>query len=96
MKAPASFNAVCRNFIQDLELIAGTPEGVIDFAIQDLDVNEMRELNGFLDELLGGIHTHEELQALWWSSPAEIHFRDGNKLLAFLALMQARIARSLV
>jgi len=95
MKAPAVFNTVCRNFIQDLEFVSSSPEGTIDFATQNLQTEDLRELIGFLGELLGGRYTQDELQELWWSTPADIHFRDGKQLVAFLSLMKERVGRRL-
>jgi hypothetical protein len=95
MKAPAVFNAVCRNFIQDFDLVASTPEALIDFAINNLATDDLRELHSFLVEVLRVHHSEDELQTLWWSTPAEIHFLDGSQLREFLALMKARIARRL-
>lgn len=93
MKAPAAFKTVCRNFIQDYELVASTPEGLIDFAIGSLASRDIRVIHAFLDEVVSGSLSEQELQQLWLSTPAEIHLSDGKQVLAFLTLMKSRIAR---
>ena len=95
MEASAVFNAVCRNFIQDYDLVASSPEALIDFAITNLAADDLRSLHAFLVEVLRGRHSDDELQTLWWSTPADIHFPDGAQLREFLALMKARVARRL-
>lgn len=93
---PAIFNSVCRNFIQDYELAAATPEALIDFAIDGLDHAEMRQLNSFLVELLDGRHSEAELRAMWRNTSADIDFPDGHHLRQFLELMKLRVACRLV
>lgn len=95
MKAPAVFNAVCRNFIQDFDLVASSPEALIDFAITNLSADDLNSLHAFLVEVLRGNHSDDELRTLWWSTPADIHFPNGLQLREFLELMKARVARRL-
>ena len=92
MKAPAIFNLVCRKFIQDYDMVASTPEGLVERAIQDLSSAELRELAAFLGGLLSGKYSDDEIQQLWWSTPAEIHFSDSRQLERFLDLMKASVA----
>jgi hypothetical protein len=96
MKAPAAFNSVCSNFVQDFDLVASTPEALIDFARNGLSADDLRKLHVFLADALSGRYSEDELQNLWWATPADIHFRDGKQLAECLALMKARIARLLV
>lgn len=96
MERSAVFNAVCRNFVQDYDLVAATREALIDFAINSISHAEPRQLNAFLAELLDGRHSDVELREMWWTKPADIHFPDGKHLRQFLALMKVRVARRLV
>ncbi|MFN3746785.1 MAG: hypothetical protein ACK4TL_18950 [Hyphomicrobiaceae bacterium] len=64
MRDPVIFNAVCRDFIQDCDLVASTPEALIDFAITNLATDDLSSLHAFLVEALRGHRSDDELQTV--------------------------------
>jgi hypothetical protein len=95
IECPAVFKAVCRNIIQDYDLVAATPEDLVDFAIYDLGDAELGRLEWFLKDVLDGRYGDDELEALWSRTSAEIGFPEPGHLSLFLKLMLSRVARRL-
>jgi hypothetical protein len=91
MRAPEALRKLSRRFVQDVELIGKTPEEVVDFALQALNQDERRIVEGFLDGLLNGGYSAKELQALWWSLPSDIVFQNDGQLISFLSLIRERL-----
>jgi len=91
MQIPQEFMMVCRNFIQDLDVIGTTPEEVIRFAIQGLSTEERRVVRRFLDESLQEGRGEAELQGLWSKSGAQVYFRKVGQLRQFLTNMRGML-----
>ncbi|MCC7251028.1 MAG: hypothetical protein IT540_04030, partial [Hyphomicrobium sp.] len=53
--------------------------------------SERDALADFLDQLLGGDYTAEELEELWNSSGADIFIPDSNNLIALFTAMRQQL-----
>ncbi|MFM9849857.1 MAG: hypothetical protein ACKVP3_22210 [Hyphomicrobiaceae bacterium] len=50
-------------------------------------------MKAFLDKLLSGTYTAEQLKEFWWSTPAEIYFHEGQDLITFLTMLRNEVAK---
>ena len=83
---PMSFDKLCRNLYQGLN--PGSAEQLVQFALVDLNAEDVKAVKTFLEsELLAGKYTPEELRQWWWTTPSTIVFSEGDGLLAFLRML---------
>lgn len=92
---PEEFKKACRNLGQDLGYEQPTQELMAQIALIGIELHERPAIKAFLDELLSGRHSAEQLKEFWWSTPADIYFHEPQDLLTFLKLMRSTIERTL-
>jgi hypothetical protein len=93
VSAPEEFKKVCRNLVQDLDLVVSTPEELIQVALMGVEPQERPAIKGFLDELLSGRYSDDQLKAIWWSMPSDTVFHEGKGVVAFLTMLRNEIEK---
>jgi hypothetical protein len=91
--APEEFKKVCRNLVQGLDLVVSTPEQLMQVALLGIAPHERRPIKAFLDELLSGRYSDEQLKDIWWSMPADLVFHEGEDVAAFLTMLRNAVAQ---
>jgi hypothetical protein len=91
MTKPFAFQKLCRQFSQDIVLIASSREELLLIITQALTRQERVQLKKELDNLLGGEYSDEQLLAVWNASPAEVYFKSVHDLKSILALVRDNI-----
>jgi hypothetical protein len=91
MIIPDAFNELCRHFHQDMALVDKSPEDAIASAVRSLNEEQKYVLRQFLDKLLEAPNALQQGRRAWRRSPAEIYFRKGEDLLAFLRSIRQAI-----
>jgi hypothetical protein len=94
ISAPEEFKKVCRNLAQDIDLVVSTPEQLMQLALLGVEPREHPAIKAFIDELLSGRYTDEQLKSIWWSMPADLVFQEGKGVVAFLTMLRAEIAKT--
>jgi hypothetical protein len=93
MLIPDEFNRLCAWFHQDAWTHFETTEQVIADAVSHLSDNQRKVVRAYLDELLSGKHTEEELQHIWRATSAGIAISSGREgdSARFLLIVRAAI-----
>jgi hypothetical protein len=91
---PEEFKKVCHNLGQDLDLVASTAEQLVQVAMLGIEPQERPVIGKFLDELLSGDFTDEQLKEIWWSMPADIVFHEGKAVVSFLMMLRDKVAKA--
>ena len=89
--APAEFKKVCRNLVQGLEV--SSPEELMQIALLGIEPHERPVIKAFIDQLLDGRYSDEQLKDIWWSMPADIVFYDGKDVVKFLSMLRDAVDR---
>ena len=63
MDAPAEFTKVCRNLVQGLEI--SSAQELVQIALLDIGPQERPAIKAFLDELLSGRYSDDQLRDIW-------------------------------
>jgi hypothetical protein len=85
MQIPEEFYDFCLYLHQDSFDVYGTdPKGIAAGAMRHMSKAQKQTLAAFLDELLSGKYSNEQLDEIYRGTDAEIGFRSG--LRYFLAL----------
>jgi hypothetical protein len=84
---------VCRNLVQDLDLVASTADELMQVALLGIEPHERPAIKAFIDELLGGRYSEDQLKEIWWSMPADIVFYEGKAVVAFLTMLRTEVAK---
>lgn len=92
--APDEFKKVCRNLVQGLDLIASTPEQLVQVALLGVDSQERLVIKAFIDQLLDGRYSEEQLKEFWWSMPSDIVFHEGRGVATFLRMLRDEIEKA--
>lgn len=93
VSAPEEFKKVCRNLLQDLDLVVSTQEELMQLALLGIEPHERPAITAFIDELLSGRYSDDELRSIWWSMPSDIVFHEGRGVVAFLTMLRNEIAK---
>jgi hypothetical protein len=88
---PAAFLRVCRQFHVDIGVLCPTFELMAAFALQRVEEAERITLAEYLDRLLSGEYTDDELEELWNSSGADVFIPDVRNLKALLTEMRRQL-----
>jgi hypothetical protein len=92
MLIPVAFKKLCRYFHQDIMLIYSSPKAAIEGAIVDAlaaMTNEERVIvQDFVNELLNGRYTEEELETVWSRTPADFDFSGPGGMVTVLKLIR--------
>jgi len=94
ISAPEEFKKVCRNLAQGLDLVVSTPKQLMQVALSGIEPRERPAIKAFIDELLSGRYSDEQLKEIWWSMPADIVFHEGRGVVAFLTMLREEIAKA--
>jgi hypothetical protein len=92
--APEEFKKVCRNLVQGLDLVVSTPEQLMQVALLGIEPQERPAIETFVDELLSGRYSDQQLKEIWWSMPADIVFHEGRGVVAFLTMLRGELEKS--
>lgn len=92
--APEEFRKVCRNLVQDLDLVASTPQELMQVAMLGVEPQERPAIKAFLDELLSGQYSDDQLKEIWWSMPSDIVFHEGRGVVTFLEMLRDEIEKA--
>jgi hypothetical protein len=92
MAVPDGFKNVCREFHQDWNLEYQSIEDAVASALDTLSEKDVAVVKSFLDELLSGRYDTDELQRIWWETPADIYFPEEG-IFRFLRLMRDLIEK---
>jgi hypothetical protein len=84
MELSLEFKQLCEGFHQDVHLDVKSLDELVLAAIAAVEPKNAKSLGQYLDKLLSGEHTPEQLQEMWFKSPADIYFEDGNALIKVL------------
>ena len=93
ISAPEEFKKVCRNLLQGLDLVVSTPEQLMQLALLGIEPQERPVIKAFVDELLSGRFTEDQLKEIWWSMPADIVFHEGKAVVTFLTMLRNEVAK---
>jgi len=88
---PMLFLQVCRMFHADIADTCPTFELMAAFALQRVEEAERVTLAEYLDCLLSGEYTEDELMELWNSSGADVFIPDVKNLIALLTEMRRQL-----
>jgi hypothetical protein len=91
--APEEFKKVCRNLVQDLDLVVSTSEELMQVALLGIEPQERAPIKAFLDELLSGRYSDDQLKEIWWSMPSDIVFHEGKDVATFLTTLRDEVQR---
>lgn len=70
MMIPDAFNKIANSFHQDTHLFHKSLDSAIRGSIAELTPEQMRIAKNYLDELLSGNYSREQLIDIWLKSPA--------------------------
>jgi hypothetical protein len=91
--APEEFKKVCRNLVQDLDLVVSTSEELMQVALLGIEPQERAPIKAFLDELLSGRYSDDQLKEIWWSMPSDIVFHEGKDVATFLTTLRDEVQK---
>jgi hypothetical protein len=91
--APEEFKKVCRNLVQDLDLVASTPQELMLVAMLGVEPQERPAIKAFIDELLSGCYSDDQLKDIWWSMPSDIVFHEGKGVVTFLRMLRDEVEK---
>lgn len=90
MSGRDAFAKLCANLGQDTPLMAADEKALFDLAVRGLSASELRDANHYLSQLLIDSNQAGSLSQVWWSSPAQIHFKNDAELRLFLEKLEER------
>lgn len=97
MNIPDEFHRFCLYIHQESAYVYGPdPQDWIEGALAGMSAEQRTTLRAYVDHLLSGPYTEQELQAIWSDTDAEMGFRDERSLRNFLGLIRDTIDRSAV
>jgi hypothetical protein len=88
---PDAFLWACRMFHEDIGILCPTFDGMAAFALRGVKPSEHKTLAEYLDRLLNGDYTDDELKELWNSSGADVFIPDVKNLKALLTEMRRQL-----
>jgi hypothetical protein len=93
MKIPKQFQYLATCFYQGSDREHATVEEWITSTVRNfLSVEERKVVKQFLDELLSGSHTDEDLQRLWENLDSDYWIESGAGVRAFLTVIRDKSA----
>ncbi len=100
MDIPNAFDSIGNSFHQDTFLLYKTLDDAIRASIRSLSPSQCLIAKNFLDELLSGKYSDEELVAVWRKTPAgsggfAISRGEEGDAAAFLGLIRSALETSL-
>ena len=95
MKTPDEFSDICGQFHADIHLHCQSIDEMVRFSLNLVDQERARVAHAFLDALLSGRYSEDELQEIWQQTPADIYFPKPEELVAVLTTMRTMLAEKL-
>lgn len=80
-----------RGFHQGMEYCASGPEDIAMNALGFLKPEHVHGVKVFLDELLSGRYSADQIQEVWHTTPADLYFHDPNDAVKVLELVRSFI-----
>lgn len=77
MEATESVKNLFRGFHQEMFEYAQTPEAIAEEALGFLGPEDAPVVVAYLDDLLSGRYSDDEIQAIWHKMPADVYFTEG-------------------
>ena len=74
--------------------MVSTPEQLTQVALLGIEPRERPAIKAFIDELLSGRYSDDQLKSIWWSMPSDIVFHEGQSVVVFLTMLRAEIAKT--
>ncbi|MCB1520571.1 MAG: hypothetical protein KDJ37_08345 [Hyphomicrobiaceae bacterium] len=81
---PLVFKRMCQNFGPDLGEFVSSWEDLSLLALHNLEISEARSLAPFIEDLLSGRYSDEDLKEFWWTMPVTTVFDSGNEVRRLL------------
>jgi hypothetical protein len=78
--------------MQGLEV--STAQDLMQAALVGVEPHERPSIKAFLDELLSGRFSDDQLKEIWWSMPSDIVFHQGKGVVTFLSLLRDEIGKT--
>lgn len=91
IEIPEEFKKVCRNLVQGLEVT--TLRELAQAALFGVESRDLPKIKVFLGELLNGRYSKDQLKDIWWSTPSDIVFSDGEDIVIFLRELRDEVDR---
>lgn len=91
VRPPEAFIKLCQRFYQDVGEDHPSLDSLVGFGLRGVTDEDRKVLVPFLDELLSVHMSDEELNAIWWSTPADVYFGDSEQLVKFLSLLRSKL-----
>ena len=91
---PEAFMKLCQRFYQDVGDDHPTLDALAKFGVRGISAEDSEVVAAFLDELLSAQMSEDELKAVWWSTSADVYFKDGEQLVLFLKSMREKLGAS--
>jgi hypothetical protein len=88
MEITDSVKNLFRGFHQDMFEVAHSAEEIAEQALGFLGPNDAPPVIAFLDDLLSGRYSDEEVQKIWHEMPADIYFDDARGTIKVLGLVR--------
>ncbi len=77
MRLPPAFMKFARNCVDISRDGSWTPRQVVQLAIDNISVNDMRGARDFINELTSGSYSREDLDKIWHSTGARVWYVNG-------------------
>jgi hypothetical protein len=91
MDAPEEFKKVCRNLVQGLEV--SSAQELVQIALLEVESQERPAIKAFLNELLSGRYSDDQLRDIWWSMPSDVVFHEGKDVATFLKMLRDEVQK---
>ncbi|MEO8421062.1 MAG: hypothetical protein ABI457_07705 [Hyphomicrobium sp.] len=88
MEVTESVKNLFRGFHQDMFEHAQTAEEIAEESLGFLGPEDAPLVIAFLDELLSGAHSDQEVQKIWHEMPTDIYFDDPRGTIKVLGLVR--------
>ena len=90
LSAPEEFKSLCRNLVQGTGISAA--EEFVQASLAGIDRRDYPAIKAFLDELLSGRYSGDELVEYWSTLPSDIFFYEGQGVVRFLTMLRDRVS----
>jgi hypothetical protein len=79
------FPKLCKQFHQDIGLVASSRADLMAVVMQALSASERLQLRDELNRLLGSEFNDKQLLDVWNASPAQVYFKSAEDLRSMLS-----------
>lgn len=91
IRTPEAFRKLAACFGQDISYDKMSAEEMIRGSLSAVNSEEASTAIGFIDSILGGRYSGQDLQEMWRSTPASIYFSFEEDLMRFLELLRTSL-----